>query len=127
MARHRLYIPGMPKSSLVTVRARRSGPVLVCKKCLKRVEGGDKLKRRLKAELKRNGGGQKNRRPRLVLTGCFGICPKRSVAMASANTLRRNEFVLLSDPELVEDAAAMLLSDENIGSKVERGDGKRQL
>jgi hypothetical protein len=36
--------------------------------------------------------------------------------MASANTLRRNEFVLLSDPELVEDAAVMLLSDENIGS-----------
>jgi hypothetical protein len=34
----------MPKSFLVTVTPRRSGPVFVCKKCLKRVEGGDKLK-----------------------------------------------------------------------------------
>jgi predicted metal-binding protein len=110
--RHRTYIQRMAKSPLVTIKSRRRGPVLVCKKCLKRVEGGDKLRRRLKSELKRNGAAQKNRRPRLVLTSCFGICPKRAVVMASANTLRRGEFILLSDAESVEDAAAVLLADE---------------
>ena len=103
----------MPKSSLVTVKSRRSDAVLVCKKCLKRVEAGGELKRGLKAELKRSSASQDRRPPRLVLTGCFGVCPKRAVVTASAHTLSRGEFVLLADSKSVEDAAAVLLSGEN--------------
>jgi hypothetical protein len=100
------------KSPVIIVKPRRAGPVLVCKKCLRRAEGGGKLKRRLKSELKRRSSSQKTRRPRLVLANCFGICPKRAVVLASAHTLGRGEFILLSDSAggSIEDAARVLMS-----------------
>ncbi|MGA7806738.1 (2Fe-2S) ferredoxin domain-containing protein [Bradyrhizobium sp.] len=100
-------------SSLVTIRPRRSEHVLLCKKCLSRVENGGKLKRSLKSELKKRRSGKKTRRPRLVLTSCLGICPKRAVVMASASTLRRGEFLLLSDSRSVAGAADVLVSEQN--------------
>lgn len=100
------------KSSVVTVKPRRAGPVLVCRKCLSRIDGGSTLKRRLKSELKRKSSTTKTKRPRLVLTNCFGICPKRAVVMASVNTLGRGEFVLLSGSASgsIEDVADALMS-----------------
>jgi hypothetical protein len=99
------------KSPIITVKPRRAGPVLVCKKCLRHAEGGGKLKRRLKSELKRRSSSQKTRRPRLVLVNCFGICPKRAVVLASADTLGRGEFILLSDSACgsIEDVTRVLM------------------
>jgi hypothetical protein len=100
------------KSSLTTVNLRRrSGPVLVCKKCLGRTDGGGKLKRRLKSALKRRSSLQNAKRPRLVLANCFGICPKQAVVLASARTLGRGEFILLRDTARgsVEEAADVLM------------------
>jgi NADH:ubiquinone oxidoreductase subunit E len=100
------------KSPIVRLRLRRAGPVLVCKKCLGRMDGGGKLKRRLKSELKRRSSATKVKRPRLVLTNCFGLCPKQAVVMASAETLGRGEFVLLSDTasSSVEEVADALMA-----------------
>jgi hypothetical protein len=100
------------KSSIVTVKQRRrAGPVLVCRKCLKRIEAGDKLRRRLKLELKRKSSLQNTKRPRLVLANCFGICPKSSVVLASAHTLGHGEFIVLRDSarSAIEDAADVLI------------------
>jgi predicted metal-binding protein len=100
-------------SSIVTIRPRRAKPVLVCKKCLKRVDDGSKLKRALKSELKRRSATQATCRPRLVMTGCFGICPKRAVVVASGATLQHGEYLLLADAESSAKAAALLMTPDD--------------
>ncbi|MDR6302786.1 hypothetical protein GGQ85_000466 [Nitrobacter vulgaris] len=50
----------------------------------------------------------------MVMTGCFGICPKRAVTTASGVTLARNEFLLIADAEQARDAAAKLMAHENL-------------
>ena len=98
------------KPSLRVLELRRPGPVLVCRKCLGRMEDGGKLKRRLKAGLKQRGAGEKKKRARLVLTNCFGICPKNAVVTGSAATFARGQFILIRDrsEEAIEQATSML-------------------
>jgi hypothetical protein len=100
------------KPSLRALELQRPGPVLVCRKCLKRVSNGGKLRRRLKASLKHHSAGQKKRRARLVLTNCFGICPKDAVVAASVATFARGEILLIQDwsDEAIEQATAALLA-----------------
>ena len=71
---------------------------------------GGKLRRRLKASLKQRSAGQKKGGARLVLTNCFGICPKDAAVIASAATFARGEFLLIRDcsEESIEQATAML-------------------
>jgi hypothetical protein len=92
------------------LKLRRPGPVLVCRKCLGRMKNGGKLKRRLKASLKERSAGEKQKRARLVLTSCFGICPKNAVVTGSAVTFARGEFILIQvcSKESIEQAAAAL-------------------
>jgi predicted metal-binding protein len=102
---------GMVKnSSVLTVRPRRAQPVLICKKCLKRSANGPELKRALKSEVKRRSIAQGTRRPRVVQTGCLGICPKRAVVLATGATLDRGEYLLLGNIESIADAATMLMT-----------------
>lgn len=104
-------MPDMSKAaSNVTVRSRRE-PVLICKKCLKRVPDGRKIRRELKSATKSLRDAQPDHRPRLVMTSCFGICPKRAVVVASATTLHRGEYVLLADADQAADAVSLLMPD----------------
>src|ERR1044072_3765495 len=98
------------KPSLRALELRRPGPVLVCRKCLGRMADGGKLRRRLKASLKERSGGQKKKRARLILTNCFGICPKDAVVTASPATFARGELILVQDSsgEAIEKAAEAL-------------------
>lgn len=98
-------------ASLITARLRRGAPVLICKKCLGRVADGSGLKRALKSEVKRRSVAQAIKKPRIVMTGCFGLCPKRAVAVASAAMLHRNEMLLLADENAAADAVAVLMPD----------------
>jgi hypothetical protein len=98
-------------ASIVAVRPRRTKPVLICRKCLKRFGSGSRLKRALKSELKRAVAAT-GRKPRLVATGCFGICPKRAVVVASGATLSQGEYLLLSDADSSAAAAAILMPPE---------------
>ena len=64
------------------VRPRRAAPVLVCRKCLKRSDEGRDVRRALKSELKANK--RDGTKPaKLIVTGCFGLCPKQSIVIAS--------------------------------------------
>lgn len=104
------------KLSLRIVRPRRPPPVFVCKRCLKRAGDGRAIKRALKAELKSRakiGGGK---RPRVVTTGCFHICPGRAVVAASEATLRRREYALLSHSDDVAAAIDVLMPDQTGGA-----------
>lgn len=94
---------------LTTLRLRRAEPILVCKKCLKRIDRGSKLKRALKSEVKRRGATQAKRRSRIVMTDCFGICPKRAVVVASGSSLQRGEYLLLPDVDSGAEAVALLV------------------
>ncbi len=105
------YIDAMAKnSSTLALKTRRADAVFVCGKCLKRSDGGGKLKRRLKKQLSEVSDARNCKRPKLVLTGCLGICPKHAVVTASAATLGRGEVVVLRDSraESVEKALALL-------------------
>ena len=95
-------------TDITTIRPRRAEPVFVCKKCLKRVDDGPALRRELKSELKRRSAAQGVKRPRVIMTGCMDICPKRAVVAASGATLARGEYLLLSDGDAAAEAAARL-------------------
>ncbi len=70
---------------------------------------GRKLKGALKKQVKRLKPEGLVKRPKVVVTGCLGICPKRAVTVASAATLRRGEYLLLSDCEQAADAVKALM------------------
>jgi len=90
----------------VIARSRRPSPVLICKKCLKRWAGGDKIRGRLK-HVKQRGAERKT--SRLVSVNCFGICPRRAVVLASGRSLEGDEYMLVSRPRQVEGALERLL------------------
>lgn len=98
------------------VRPRRAPPVLACRKCLKRCGDGRAIRRALKAELKQRGAdtagegvARKLKPPKLVLTGCLGVCPKHAATLASGATLARGEFVLVRSESEVRDAVDVLM------------------
>jgi hypothetical protein len=90
----------MPKGSdlkrpVRAVRPSRPPPVLVCRKCLKRSDEGGDIKRALKDEAKQTARLNGTKPARVVMTGCFGLCPKRAVVTATADSLSRGEFLLI--------------------------------
>lgn len=111
----RAYIKRMATSSLATIRPRRSPPIFICKKCLGRIEDGKKLRKALKSETQHRSAARNVKPPRVVLTSCFGICPKRAVVIASAETLARGKYLLLSDSDAAEKAAAILMGKPGSG------------
>jgi hypothetical protein len=103
------YIHGMVKPAFIaTAKPRRSLPVLLCKKCLKRAANGGAIKRALKSVLKETSRGRGEKRARLVMAGCFGLCPKRAVTAASGTTLARGEYLLLTDEDQAAEAVSRL-------------------
>jgi predicted metal-binding protein len=112
------------RPSTLVVRPRRADPVLICKKCLARCDKGKQFKRSLKSELKRRSHAQSLKRPRVITTSCFGICPKRAVVLANGATLQRGEYVLAGDSDSVSDAVAILIPLDDAGSPAV-GESKR--
>jgi hypothetical protein len=96
-----------PATSPKLVRSRRAAPVLICRKCLKRSDEGRDIRRALKSGLKEQR--QDGVKPaKLVITGCFGLCPKQSVVLASGASLQRQEYVLVEDRDQIPEALALL-------------------
>jgi hypothetical protein len=99
----------LPQRQSTVVRPRRAAPVLICKKCIARSGEWKQLKRSLKLELKRQSDALSRKRPRVVKTSCFGICPKHAVVLTSGATLQRGEYVLVSESESISEAVAILM------------------
>lgn len=99
------------KSSPTIARPKRPPPVLICGKCLSRIDDGKKLKQALKSELKQAAASYGGKRPKLVTTGCLGICPKRAVVTASAATLANGEYVLIEDRSEAAAAVKVLIEE----------------
>ena len=96
-------------SRAVVARLRRASPVFVCRKCLKRSAQGSAVRSALKRKLKRQGSDVR-KPPRLIVTSCFGICPKKAIVLASAGSLRKGEYILASRQADLAEALDLLQS-----------------
>jgi predicted metal-binding protein len=94
--------------TLPVVAPRRASPILVCRKCLKRSCEGKEIRRELKHALKAQHPN-KVKRPRLVSTSCFGICPKKAVILASGRSLQDGKYLLVADRQEVKNVLKSLL------------------
>lgn len=101
----------MAPKPVIAARLRRAPPILVCKKCLGRIDDGKKLRKALKSEAKDRSAAQDVKPPRVVMTSCLGICPKRAVVVASAATLRDGKYLLLSEAKASAEAISALMPD----------------
>ncbi len=59
-----------------------SSVVLVCKECQKRGSGPKRLKAKALVQEARSACKAERPRPRIVVSGCLGLCPKRAIAVA---------------------------------------------
>jgi predicted metal-binding protein len=105
------YIEPMTSQSVISARLRRAPPILVCKKCLGRIDDGKQLRKALKSVSKSRSVTQNVKPPRVVMTSCLGICPKRAVVVASAATLQEGRYLLLSDAAASAQAIETLMPD----------------
>lgn len=101
----------MDSKPVISAKLRRASPILVCKKCLGRIDDGKKLRRALKSDSKTRSATQDVKPPRVVMTSCLGICPKRAVVVASAATLQDGKYLLLSDASASAEAMPALMPD----------------
>ena len=71
------------------------------------------LKDVVKGGIKQRYLDSKKKRARLILTNCFGICPKGAVVAASPATFARNEYLLIGNcsENAIEQAITALLDD----------------
>ncbi|MGJ4904719.1 hypothetical protein ACQR0V_24335 [Bradyrhizobium sp. HKCCYLS2058] len=98
------------------VRPRRAAPVLVCRKCLKRSDDPKEIRKAIKHALKSHdssGHGAGEKPARIVMTSCFGLCPKRAVVVTGGVRAARGEYVLVSAAKDVPSALALLRDDPN--------------
>ena len=99
-------------NELRVITQRREPPVLVCGKCLARHPKGKKMRVALRRELKQRDLRSPLKRPRLIETSCFGICPKDAIVLASERMLRRRAYVLLTSRKQADEAIDLLLEPE---------------
>lgn len=91
------------------VRAARFGAVyLVCKACGKRGSGPKKLKPKEVAGLVRRASRSDAVRPRVVLTTCLGLCPKKATAVARVAKDSVTRIVAITERNEVDRAVLLL-------------------
>ncbi len=56
--------------------------VVVCKDCQKRGSGPKRLKAKDVVQSARMASKAERPRPRVIVSGCLGLCPKRAIAVA---------------------------------------------
>lgn len=99
----------LPPARIRVARAKFTELVLVCTKCVKR-QGLKKgsLRSRLKRGLKARPLAGK---PRVVEVGCLGPCPKRALAVATAESLAKRRIHLIDPAATPAQAVDALFPD----------------
>ena len=101
----------MAPRPVIPARLRRAPPILVCRKCLKRIDDGKKLCKALKSDARDRSAAQDVKPPKVVMTSCLGICPQRAVVVASAATLQDGKYLLVSEAKASGEAIEALMPD----------------
>lgn len=70
------------KPSDVAGRPGWQAVLLVCRQCGKRSSGPKSLKAKEVVKLLRDAARAERPRPRVLATGCLGLCPKKALAIA---------------------------------------------
>ncbi|CCD86057.1 conserved protein of unknown function [Bradyrhizobium sp. ORS 285] len=107
----------MARPSIVTPR--RAAPVFICRKCLKRSDDAKGIKKGIKKAIKREArlaASSSCKPPRLIMTSCFGLCPKRAVVITGGACAARGDYVLVATSNDVAGALARLNDDQNRSS-----------
>ncbi|GLH78336.1 hypothetical protein SSBR45G_32450 [Bradyrhizobium sp. SSBR45G] len=94
------------------ISPRRPAPVFVCRKCLGRSDDAKGLKKAIKRATK-HAVGLGGKPPRVIMTSCFGLCPKRAVIMTGGGAAAHGNYVLVCSTEDVADALALLREAQN--------------
>ncbi|MGY3449890.1 hypothetical protein [Bradyrhizobium sp. USDA 4353] len=102
-------------ASPTIIHPRRPAPVFVCRKCLKRSNDAKGIKTAIKRE-SRLAAPSSRKPPRVIMTSCFGLCPKRAVVVTGGVRAARGDFVLVATAEDVAGALACLHDDQNRSS-----------
>lgn len=85
--------------------------MFVCRKCLKRSDDAKGIKTAIKHATKR--AQRPGVKPsRVVMTACFGLCPKRAVVVTGGTGAARGEYCLVSSANEVDGALALLQLDQ---------------
>lgn len=88
--------PGMSTSAGISIaRPKRPPCVLICAKCVKKVDHGRAIQKAVKAGLADRASATGRRPGKLVQTKCMGVCPRQGVTLASAATLGRGELLIV--------------------------------
>ncbi|CCE02545.1 conserved hypothetical protein [Bradyrhizobium sp. STM 3809] len=85
--------------------------MFVCRKCLKRSDDPKGIIKGIKKAIKRETkrvSASNGKSPRIVVTSCFGLCPKRAVVMTGSARAARGEYVLVTAAGDVAGALARL-------------------
>jgi hypothetical protein len=97
-------------TSPFVVRPKRPPSVLVCAKCVRKVDGGRAVRKALKAGLTERAEAVGQRPGKLIETKCMGLCPKRAVTLASGDMLARGELLIVRSAADVPVALELLRS-----------------
>ena len=89
----------MPDASPTPSRPKWNAVVLVCKACGKRSKGPRHLKAKALVTTLRSASKDERPRPRIVTTGCLGLCPKRAIAVAFVGGQRESRIVAVASSE----------------------------
>jgi predicted metal-binding protein len=71
--------------AIETFRPSWQAAILVCKDCQKRSSGPTSVKAKAVASMLKETVRGRKPRPRIVMSGCLGICPKRAIVIAAVS------------------------------------------
>ncbi|MGJ5175916.1 hypothetical protein ACQR16_17330 [Bradyrhizobium oligotrophicum] len=100
----------MASPSLVSPR--RPAPVFVCRKCLGRSDDPKGIKKAIK-KATTHAAPSRGKPARVIMTSCFGLCPKRAVVVTGGPGAARGDYVLIADAAEVDAALTLLRKDQN--------------
>jgi hypothetical protein len=95
-------------SSLQRAKTPFAGAVLICGKCVRRMgPKGKQIRKALKKAVKRRPEGK----VRMIETGCFSLCPKGRVVLASVRTLHERRLLMVQPDFSAAEALDHLLGE----------------
>jgi predicted metal-binding protein len=86
--------------------------LLICRKCRKRGEGAGDVKPKTLAKIAHSLLKEHEPRPRVVLTGCLGVCPKAATTVAYLGGGIAPRVIAVASWEELDEALPKLLRGE---------------
>ncbi len=95
-------------------RMRWDTAILVCRACGKRSNGPKGMKPKALVSIIRRDAKAVQPRPRVLLTGCLGLCPKGAVAVAVVSASLPPRLIAVRSAAQMEAAMPLLIGDATL-------------